>query len=87
MTVPMSFMQESKDIYPRILETNPWILRTGEMANPDALSYYTFCAIIRLLYHSTFFFYRKIVLLGDIKSKPINPAGVTYGGLKGAYQA
>ena len=34
-----------------------------------------------------FFFYRKIVLLGDIKSKPINPAGVTYGGLKGAYQA
>ena len=34
-----------------------------------------------------FFFNRKIVLLGDIKSKPINPAGVTYGGLKGAYQA
>ena len=34
-----------------------------------------------------FFFYRKIVLLGDIKSKPINPAGVTYGGLRGAYQA
>ena len=33
------------------------------------------------------FFYRKIVLLGDIKSKPINPAGVAYGGLKGAYQA
>ena len=33
------------------------------------------------------FFYRKIVLLGDIKSKPINPAGVTYGGLRGAYQA
>ena len=36
---------------------------------------------------SDFFFYRKIVLLGDIKSKPINPAGVTYGGLTGAYQA
>ena len=35
----------------------------------------------------TFFIYRKIVLLGDKMSKPINPAGVTCGGLTGAYQA
>ena len=52
MTVPMSFMQESNGIYRRILETNRWILRTGEMANLDALSYNTFCAIIRLPHHS-----------------------------------
>ena len=42
---------------------------------------------LRCTFFPLFFFYRKIVLLGDIKSKPINPAGVTYGGLKGAYQA
>ena len=44
-------------------------------------------SVFFLIVKSFFFFYRKIVLLGDIKSKPINPAGVTYGGLRGAYQA
>ena len=49
----MSFMKESRDIGRGIFETVRWILRTGEMAILDTLSVNTFCAIIRLLYHST----------------------------------